>query len=85
MRLTLIDKIVELKPGESIKATKSLAMNEDYLEDHFPRFPVMPGVLMWESMYQAAAWLVRASDDFVWESEPQLEGRNGSDRHPEQP
>ena len=39
-------------------------MAEEYLQDHFPLFPVMPGVLMLEALYQASAWLVRASDDF---------------------
>ena len=39
-------------------------MAEEYLQDHFPLFPVMPGVLMLESLYQAGAWLVRCSEDF---------------------
>ncbi len=64
MRLDLIDRITELHRGQSITAIKSLSMAEEYLQDHFPRFPVMPGVLMLEAMYQAAAWLVRASDGF---------------------
>jgi len=41
-----------------------LAMSEEYLADHFPHFPVMPGVLMLEAMTQAGAWLVRFSEDF---------------------
>jgi 3-hydroxyacyl-[acyl-carrier-protein] dehydratase len=65
MRFSLIDRIVELKPGERISATKSLTMAEEYLADHFPHFPVMPGVLMLESMAQAGAWLVRVSEDFA--------------------
>jgi len=65
MRLTMIDRIVELAPGERITAIKSLSLAEDYLRDHFPRFPIMPGVLMLEAMYQTAAWLVRATDDFT--------------------
>jgi 3-hydroxyacyl-[acyl-carrier-protein] dehydratase len=65
MRFSLIDKIVELKPGERILATKSLTMAEEYLADHFPRFPVMPGVLMLEAMTQAGAWLVRVTEDFA--------------------
>ncbi len=64
MRMDLIDRITELHPGHSITAIKSLSMAEEYLQDHFPRFPVMPGVLMLEAMYQAAAWLVRASHQF---------------------
>jgi 3-hydroxyacyl-[acyl-carrier-protein] dehydratase len=64
MRLTLIDRIVELEPGQRITATRSLSLTEEYLKDHFPQFPIMPGVLMLESMYQTAAWLVRVSDEF---------------------
>lgn len=65
MRFTLIDRILELEPGTRITATKSLSMAEEYLADHFPLFPVMPGVLMLEAMTQASAWLVRASEDFA--------------------
>ncbi|MCA9166161.1 MAG: beta-hydroxyacyl-ACP dehydratase [Planctomycetales bacterium] len=61
----MIDRIVELEPGQRIRATKSLSLAEDYLRDHFPRFPIMPGVLMLEAMYQTAAWLVRATDEFT--------------------
>lgn len=64
MRLTLIDRILDVQPGVQITATKSVCLSEDYLADHFPRFPIMPGVLMLEAMYQTAAWLVRATDDF---------------------
>jgi 3-hydroxyacyl-[acyl-carrier-protein] dehydratase len=65
MRFTLIDRITELQPNESITAVKALTMAEEYLADHFPLFPVMPGVLMLEAMYEASAWLVRASEDFA--------------------
>jgi 3-hydroxyacyl-[acyl-carrier-protein] dehydratase len=64
MRFKLLDRIVDLKPGVSITAVKGLALAEDYLADHFPQFPVMPGVFMLEAMTQAGAWLVRATDDF---------------------
>jgi len=65
MRFSLIDRIIELEPGVQIKAIKSLTLAEEYLADHFPKFPVMPGVLMLEAMTQAAAWLVRVTDDFA--------------------
>lgn len=64
MRFRLLDEIVELEPGISITARKRLRPEEDYLQDHFPKFPVMPGVLMLEAMFQASSWLVRKSDDF---------------------
>jgi len=65
MQFTLIDRIVELEPGVQIVAVKGLTMAEEYLADHFPRFPVMPGVLMLEAMTQASAWLIRVSEDFA--------------------
>ena len=43
---------------------KSVTLGEDYFRDHFPRFPVMPGVLMLECMFQSAAWLLRVTDGF---------------------
>src|SRR5205085_912982 len=65
MRFSQIDRIIDLKPGVCITATKSLDAAEEYLKDHFPLFPVMPGVLMLEAMYQASAWLIRGSEDFA--------------------
>ena len=65
MRFLLIDRIVEFERGVSLTAVKSLTMAEEYLADHFPNFPVMPGVLMLESMTQASAWLIRLSEDFA--------------------
>jgi 3-hydroxyacyl-[acyl-carrier-protein] dehydratase len=65
MRFALIDRIVELEPCVRIMAVKSLTMSEEYLADHFPHFPVMPGVMMLEALTQAGAWLVRASEDFA--------------------
>ena len=65
MRFSLIDRIVELEPCVRITAIKTLTMTEEYLADHFPQFPVMPGVLMLEALTQAGAWLVRVSEDFA--------------------
>ncbi len=65
MRFRMIDRIVELQPGVRITAEKRLSPDEDYLQDHFPQFPVMPGVLMLEAMFQTSMWLVRRSDDFA--------------------
>lgn len=65
MRFSLIDRIIELEPGRKIVAVKALTMAEEYLADHFPRFPVMPGVLMLQAMTEASSWLVRVSEDFA--------------------
>ena len=64
MRFMLIDRIIEIEPDLRITAVKTLTMAEEYLADHFPHFPVMPGVLMLEAMTQASAWLVRYNEDF---------------------
>lgn len=64
MRFSQLDRITALELGKTITAVKCLSLSEEYLEDHFPRFPVMPGVLMVESMFQASMWLIRATDKF---------------------
>lgn len=65
MRFALLDRIVELKPGEQLRAIKAVSASEEYLADHFPTFAVLPGVFMLEAMVEAAAWLVRATQDFA--------------------
>jgi len=65
MRFTLLDRVDEIEPGKSIKAVKVLSLAEEYLADHFPRFPVLPGVLMLEALTQAAAWTIRLGEDFA--------------------
>ena len=64
MRFNLVDRIVEVVPGKTLRAVKNLTLGEEYLADHFQTFPVMPGVLMLETLVEAAAWLLRLSDDF---------------------
>jgi 3-hydroxyacyl-[acyl-carrier-protein] dehydratase len=66
MRFTLVDRVTSLEAGKSITAIKNLSMAEEYLADHFPGFPVMPGVLMLETLIQAGAWLMRFTDDFQY-------------------
>lgn len=65
MKFNLIDRITELVPGERITAVKAVSLAEEYLRDHFPTFPVLPGVLMIEAMVQASMHLVRATEDFA--------------------
>lgn len=64
MKYRQLDKITSLVPGKSITATRTLRAEEEYLKDHFPRFPVMPGVMMLEALHQAAVWLIRTGDGF---------------------
>ncbi|MBU6173944.1 MAG: beta-hydroxyacyl-ACP dehydratase [Planctomycetes bacterium] len=64
MKFRQLDRILELKPGESIRACRSVREEEDYLRDHFPLFKVMPGVLMLESLFQASCWLIRETENF---------------------
>jgi 3-hydroxyacyl-[acyl-carrier-protein] dehydratase len=65
MRFNLIDRIVEVWPGQTLQAVKNLTLGEEYLADHFPTFPVMPGVLMLQTLVEAGAWLLRLTDDFA--------------------
>jgi len=65
MRFVLIDRILDVQRGESLIAVKNLSLAEEYLSDHIPGFPVMPGVLMLEALTQAGAWLIRDMEDFA--------------------
>jgi len=65
MRFRFIDRITQLEPGRHIEAVKHLTGDERYLDDHFPKMPLMPGVLMLEAMYQAGLWLVRRTEEFA--------------------
>src|ERR1700752_3462961 len=64
MRFNLVDRILEVEPGKRIRVVKNLTLGEEYLADHFPTFPVMPGVLMLQMLVEAGAWLIRVSEDF---------------------
>ena len=53
----MVDRVVEIELGKSIRAIKNVTINEPFFNGHFPRRPVMPGVLMLEAMAQSAALL----------------------------
>ena len=65
MRFILIDKVVSLEVGKQIKAVKNVSLSEEYLADHFPTFPVLPGVLLLEGLIESASWLVRRTENFA--------------------
>jgi 3-hydroxyacyl-[acyl-carrier-protein] dehydratase len=58
----LVDRVLSCEPGKSIVALKNVSINEPYFQGHFPNYPVMPGVLIIESMAQAAAILTFHSE-----------------------
>jgi 3-hydroxyacyl-[acyl-carrier-protein] dehydratase len=57
VKFNLVDK-VELLSDERIVAVKYVSLAEEYLADHFPTFPVLPGVMMLEALTQSAGWLL---------------------------
>lgn len=64
MKFILIDKIVSFELGSTLTAVKSVSLAEEYLADHFPIFPVLPGVLLLEGLIESAAWLVRRTQNY---------------------
>ena len=55
--ILLVDRVLEIEKGKSIRAIKNVTINEPFFTGHFPHRPVMPGVLMLEALAQAAALL----------------------------
>ncbi|MFA6955367.1 MAG: 3-hydroxyacyl-ACP dehydratase FabZ [Thermoanaerobaculia bacterium] len=53
--LLLVDRVLELEPGKRVKALKNVTANEPHFTGHFPGAPIMPGVLILESMAQCGA------------------------------
>jgi len=53
----MVDRILEMDPGKSLKALKNVTINEPYFQGHFPHRPVMPAVLMMEALAQATGLL----------------------------
>jgi 3-hydroxyacyl-[acyl-carrier-protein] dehydratase len=65
MRFWMLDKIRSFTPDVELAAVKNVTMTEEYMADHFPEFPVLPGVFMLEAATQAGAWLLRLSENFA--------------------
>jgi 3-hydroxyacyl-[acyl-carrier-protein] dehydratase len=59
----LVDRVVEIVPGQKLLAYKNVSINEPFFTGHFPGHPVMPGVLILESLAQACAILAYKSAD----------------------
>ncbi|HEY0783050.1 MAG TPA: 3-hydroxyacyl-ACP dehydratase FabZ family protein [Thermoanaerobaculia bacterium] len=65
MRFVLLKELHELVPGESVTATQVFSPDDEYLADHFPGFPVVPGTLITEALSQAGGWLIAATLGFA--------------------
>jgi 3-hydroxyacyl-[acyl-carrier-protein] dehydratase len=59
----LIDRVLEVVPGKSLVAIKNVTVNEPFFQGHFPQAPVMPGVLIIESLAQASGILIFRSEN----------------------
>lgn len=76
MRFWLLDTIRSYEPNVTLTGIKNVALSEEYLGDHFPEFPVLPGVFMLEAATQAGAWLLRLSENFAHSIISLREARN---------
>src|SRR6056297_416378 len=61
--LLLIDRVLEMEEGKSIKAIKNVTINEEFFQGHFPGHPIMPGVLIVEAMAQVSGFLMKNTVD----------------------
>src|SRR3954468_10408696 len=75
MKFNLLDKI-ELVTEQKLVGVKYVSLAEEYLADHFPTFPVLPGVMMLEALTQAAAWLMHRRTNFAKSIAVLKEARN---------
>ncbi len=64
LKFNLLDKIESIT-AERLTARKQVSLAEEYLADHFPTFPVLPGVMMLEAMTQACGWLLHHRGGFA--------------------
>lgn len=66
--MLLVDRVLEIEPEKRIVAIKNVTRNEAFFDGHFPKYPIMPGVLVIEAMAQAAGLLLMHGD-------PELQGK----------
>jgi len=59
----LVDRVLDLKAGESCTGIKNVSANEPFFQGHFPDKPIMPGVLIVEAMAQVGAVAIMALDE----------------------
>src|SRR5919205_4524953 len=74
----LVDAITEHDPGRRVVAVKNVTVNEEFFQGHFPGAPLMPGVLMLESLTQVAAILLLQRGDAPPNARVYLRGVNGA-------
>lgn len=74
----LVDRVLELVPGERIVALKNVTANEPFFQGHFPGYPVMPGVLIIEALAQAGAVMMLRSMDSPETKIPFFAGIDGA-------
>ncbi len=74
----LVDAITEHEPGTRLVAVKNVTVNEEFFQGHFPGVPLMPGVLMLESLSQVAAILLLQREDAPPNARVYLRGVNGA-------
>lgn len=75
MKFNLIDRI-EFIDERRVIAVKQVSLAEEYLADHFPTFPVLPGVMMLEALTQAASWVLHRRNEFSRSMAVLKEARN---------
>lgn len=61
MRWFLVDKVTELVPAERIRGVKCVTLGDEVLHDHFPDYPILPGVLVLEALAQLAGYLLEVT------------------------
>jgi 3-hydroxyacyl-[acyl-carrier-protein] dehydratase len=74
MRYVLLDRLRVLVPGREVVAERTFPAGDDYLADHFPGLPLVPGALLIEAMAQAAGWALLTAPPALPPTEPTAAG-----------